>query len=150
MMRTVFILGACLLACVSANAHMEQVEVDVDLKPNGQAAFGIAKMARDNGKDVTCKFAWSVVGGTNEQWIISLEKQGNEYICTVARPEQTSYLYFMHFTLSFEDGAVVTDAEVFDNSKALEKGKAFVVSKNEVRVGDGFKNELARIVARRA
>lgn len=35
--------------------------------------------------DVTCTFSYSAVGGTNEQWLIDIEKQGNNHYCTIRR-----------------------------------------------------------------
>ncbi len=100
------------LRTAHASVHMERAEVDIDLKPNGQHASGVASMVSEqggaigvcachlliaanpfllaqqvdeNGYEITCKFSWAVVGGTNEQWVISLERKGGEYTCTVAR-----------------------------------------------------------------
>ena len=39
----------------------------------------------DRGKDVTCSFTFATVGGTNEQWTITLERVGRKHICMVER-----------------------------------------------------------------
>merc|ERR1719235_1123067 len=99
---------------------MDKVEVDFDAKPNAGARHAEARMAREGGQsDVVCNFDFSCVGGTNENWIMTIERSGDAYMCTVARPEQTSYLFFLDFSLTFEEGAKVVHGEAYDNDAQI-------------------------------
>jgi len=68
----------------------------------------------------SCRFSWSCVGGTGEEWEIKLisRKRNTQVTCTIQRAGGTpSYLYFMSFEAQLE-GAEVKDATVLgENGK---------------------------------
>ncbi|CAI8015381.1 Myeloid-derived growth factor [Geodia barretti] len=97
-----------------------------DIKPSGQITH--QKIKLENG--VTCVFTYAAVGGTNEEWSMSMKKTGKtDYKCKVERPEQASYLYFMSFAISVLEHHV-EKVEVFDNSGALLQDEDYEITKD--------------------
>merc|ERR1711893_338480 len=63
-----------------------------------------------------CRFTYACQGGTNEDWVMSIDTSGDQYTCQVERPSGMSYLFFQQFKLSI-DGADIQDAEAKADSR---------------------------------
>jgi len=77
--------------------------------------------------------------------VISLEKNGENYMCLVERPGQPSYMFFMHFKVEFEQGSNILSAEAWDRATPLKEKKHFKVVGNAVMNADGFQNQLSKV-----
>eukprot|EP01147_Barroeca_monosierra_P002341 gene2341-5310_t len=143
---TICVVTLIFLAHVKAHATMDLVEVDFDAKPNGQTARAVVSMAKpDDSGEVTCTFEYAVVGGTNEQWLVTISRFENTYTCTVMRPEQASYLYFITFKLNFSGVTEITSAELTDNNGPTSTN-AVSIQGLSVLPGESFANALFRLV----
>ncbi|XP_062516488.1 myeloid-derived growth factor homolog [Corticium candelabrum] len=98
---------------------------------------------------VKCVFSWAAVGGTNEDWQITLTKQDG-YVCVIERPDKASYLFFKNFAASVI-GADFNSAEVFDSMGHLINEEDFTANTGQgsVQSVEGkFKNSLGRLILR--
>eukprot|EP00048_Salpingoeca_helianthica_P015698 m.228118 g.228118 ORF g.228118 m.228118 type:complete len:149 (+) comp17401_c0_seq1:12-458(+) len=136
---------AALLCLASASTHIESVSDTFVAKPNGQTTTKSISLARPSGADVTCTFVFATVGGTNEQWTITLDATEKGYQCAIERPDQPSYLYFMHFSAAFENTAKIISAQAYDKDAVLS-GDQVIVAGHSIKNGPKFKNALSRVV----
>eukprot|EP00043_Microstomoeca_roanoka_P020892 m.254372 g.254372 ORF g.254372 m.254372 type:complete len:156 (+) comp17984_c0_seq1:69-536(+) len=138
------LLGLCAQQA-PANAVMETVEVDFDAKPNGQMSKAVANMMKPDGSgEMACIFEYAVVGGTNEEWHINIERTHDTYKCTIQRPDQASYLYFMTFSVQMEGLKSIESVEVRDPNGLLGS-EQYTVDGFKVSAGDGFANALESV-----
>ncbi|XP_072166741.1 myeloid-derived growth factor-like [Diadema setosum] len=95
--------------------------------------------------DFNCQFSYVAQGGTNEKWELQIESDRNDFICTVLRPQGTSYLFFQEFRLQVS-GAVIHSAEVVANNDAPLKPGEYAMDETQVHsVPNVFKSQLARV-----
>ncbi|EGD83272.1 hypothetical protein PTSG_11444 [Salpingoeca rosetta] len=145
MCATLLVLTAGCVHTVQGHASMDQVEVDFDAKPNGQTSTAVASMMKpDDSGEVTCAFEYAVVGGTNEQWFITIERADDMYRCVVQRPKEASYLYFMTFRLEMSGVDSIQSVEIRDNNELLGDDQ-YNLSDLTVSASDNFSNALASI-----
>ncbi|XP_065912360.1 myeloid-derived growth factor homolog [Dysidea avara] len=125
-MKSFGVLVATMLLFTSS-VHGE-AQADFSIKPNGKLSHTEANLG-----DVICLFTYSAHGGTDELWKISLISAGEkEYVCTIERPSQTSYLYFHTYSASIL-GHSIESAEVFDNNGAVLQNEEFVIGDGAVK-----------------
>eukprot|EP00049_Salpingoeca_infusionum_P018508 m.357570 g.357570 ORF g.357570 m.357570 type:complete len:150 (+) comp17869_c0_seq1:50-499(+) len=145
-MSRLLLLAATLVVALGhmchAHATMTRVEDDFDAKPNGQQSTAAVSMETDDGL-VTCTFTYAVVGGTNEQWMIAIEKEDNDFRCVIERPGQKTYLFFMHFQVELS-GATITDAQIMDNNGPIDSNQ-FNINGAVVTSSDDFANAVAHL-----
>ncbi|XP_065836361.1 myeloid-derived growth factor homolog [Oscarella lobularis] len=140
MLRMLRLFLVCALLSVVLSS--KEIVQPFNVQPNGQVShFDVAL-----GK-VKCLFSWAAVGGTNEDWQMSLTKE-NGYTCVVERPEKTSYLFFQNFAASIL-GAELKSVEIFDSLGNVLASENFDIdfSDGSVKSIEGkFKNSLGRVV----
>lgn len=117
----------CAVAFFTALSVVRTESAEFSIKPNGKVSHEKASIG-----DVVCVFTYSAHGGTDELWKISIEKPAEEYVCTIERPSQTSYLYFQSYSASVL-GYAIENAEVFDNSGAVLQYDKFVIEDRVVK-----------------
>eukprot|EP01139_Manchomonas_bermudensis_P001774 Amastigsp_a2790_153.p2 type:complete len:144 gc:universal Amastigsp_a2790_153:40-471(+) len=132
----------CALAALALVAHA--AESPFNVRPNGR--IGTASVTMEDGS-ATCHFQYQAVGGTNEEWMMDIQRSRGHVTCTIGRPSQASYLLFQSFSAKLE-GAVnreLSFAEVWDNDGALLQGDAFVLDGLSVNMGKNFGGILSRV-----
>jgi len=127
---------------VTATAKMDRVEIDFDIKPNGQRNTAKASLPTANG-EIGCSFTYAAVGGTNEQWLIEIEEQNSKYFCTIRRPDQFSYLYFQHFSASLT-GAPLVRAALYDNHARVADAE-WKIEGGTVSNSDKFSHAITKL-----
>eukprot|EP01121_Diplochlamys_sp_Union-15-3_P007358 TRINITY_DN1863_c0_g1_i2.p1 TRINITY_DN1863_c0_g1~~TRINITY_DN1863_c0_g1_i2.p1 ORF type:complete len:145 (-),score=21.50 TRINITY_DN1863_c0_g1_i2:52-486(-) len=103
-MNKIFLLVLFYLFCASFG----KVQKIFNIRP------GVDESVEVSEGGITCKFWYSVSGGSSEEWQMSLEREGNQYTCFISRGRMSS-LYFKDFKASF-DGRPLTDSVLMDNS----------------------------------
>eukprot|EP00045_Choanoeca_perplexa_P022588 m.9977 g.9977 ORF g.9977 m.9977 type:complete len:144 (-) comp9553_c0_seq1:187-618(-) len=134
-------IGLAMLATLALLTSAETEEFNA--KPNGTKQTASISTTKPDGTEMHCHVAYAVVGGTNEQWLLSLEPQGDHYECSIFRPEQTSYLYFMYVEVEIENAGDIVSVTTYDNKGEVQG--AVDVTGSTVMTGDGFNHELARM-----
>eukprot|EP00128_Syssomonas_multiformis_P008219 Colp12_sorted_trinity150504_noHs@4184 len=133
--RALIIFALVLGTCFAQNVK------HINAKPNGQTT----RVEHEEDGSV-CKFQFAAVGGTNEDWQITINNGLNE--CIIERPNTPSYLFFMHFSASFT-GAKFTgpmQVEVYGQNFDPVPSSEFIIEGSEVKHKDGsFKGSISAI-----
>ena len=111
----------------------------IDVAPGGEA-----KQIKNKFENYPCRFYYQAQGGTNEEWIMSINKIANSenYSCKVYRPSATSYLFFEHAKIKGCKMCNIVEWTVLDNAGPLDKS-VFSQHKNMLLSNENFKNEIA-------
>lgn len=137
-----FVFVVCLsVFCVECKKN-EAVHEVFDVKPGGtqhefeHKAFGI-----------TCKFTYVCQGGTNEEWVLDMEKAGNIVICSIARPIGSSYLFFQQFKVE-AIGGILTEGKAMSSGRELRPDE-YTTENNSVHHIEGkFQSQLSAIIVK--
>eukprot|EP01126_Amoeba_proteus_P048897 TRINITY_DN5675_c0_g1_i4.p1 TRINITY_DN5675_c0_g1~~TRINITY_DN5675_c0_g1_i4.p1 ORF type:complete len:138 (+),score=25.41 TRINITY_DN5675_c0_g1_i4:202-615(+) len=105
---------------------------NINLKP------GTPGSARIQEGPVSVKFQWSVDGGTNEDWEMTLEETGDQYLFSLGRPQ--SYLFFRSFKIQVS-GSTIKSVETYNNEGLVTLEKLSVKTKSVS--SNGWQGELS-------
>merc|ERR1711963_61670 len=122
----------------------ESLQDQFYVKPGGQAMI-----FEKEWKGFKCTFEYKAQGGTHEQWQVSIEDDGGNVMCTIARG-QTSYLFFETFKMSLSGGGLKLEQfEAINTGNTPLAESEYKVDKraNTLSAAQGqFKNHLERII----
>ncbi|XP_065191452.1 myeloid-derived growth factor-like [Sycon ciliatum] len=128
---------SCLAAVVCCRADSV---THFDVKPSGQHSHHSASLG-----SATCVFSFTTVGGTNEDWQMTIKENGDKSVtCIVERPMKGSYLFFQKFAASLT-GMEIASVEAY--AKNQLSSSEYKVDFDTVAHVDGqFKSALSALM----
>eukprot|EP00211_Chloroparvula_japonica_P008961 CAMPEP_0119120148 /NCGR_PEP_ID=MMETSP1310-20130426/1321_1 /TAXON_ID=464262 /ORGANISM="Genus nov. species nov., Strain RCC2339" /LENGTH=152 /DNA_ID=CAMNT_0007109613 /DNA_START=27 /DNA_END=485 /DNA_ORIENTATION=+ len=118
----------------------QEVEETFSLRPN-RGADSVEVSVGSH----TCVFRYDIVGGSSEDWTLSMTVTKGDVECVIHRP-QDSYLYFLSFDASIS-GVDLVDVSVYDNTGEVLRNDVYYISDDgHVRNEENWEGTIREVV----